>query len=107
MSNFGLFVRFTLRDGAAADFDTLVRKTTAAIEAKEPGTLVYACHTVEGAPHERIFFELYRDHAAFEEHERQEHTRHFLAERNKYVTKTEVDRMTPFAGKYPTEANGG
>jgi quinol monooxygenase YgiN len=104
MANFGLFVRFTLKSGAGSDFDALVRETTAAIQAKEPGTLVYACHEVEGAPQQRIFFELYADHAAFEEHERQPHTRHFLSERTKYVATTEVDRMSPYAGKYPSGA---
>ncbi|MFD5099354.1 putative quinol monooxygenase [Streptomyces albidochromogenes] len=104
MVNFGLFVRFTLKDGASADFDALVRETTAAIKDKEPRTLIYACHKVEGAPNERIFYELYEDHAAFEEHERQPHTRHFLSERTKFVLKAEVDRMSPYAGKYPVEA---
>ncbi|MFF3876856.1 putative quinol monooxygenase [Streptomyces sp. NPDC001978] len=104
MANYGLFVRFTLRDGAGEAFDALIQETTAGIRAHEPGTLVYACHEVEGAPHERIFFELYADRDAFEEHERQPHTRHFLAERSKYVAKTEVDRLQPYAGKYPAGA---
>ncbi|UQI48460.1 antibiotic biosynthesis monooxygenase [Streptomyces sp. HU2014] len=104
MNNFGLFVRFTLKDGTGADFDALVERTTAAIRQHEPRTLLYACHSVEGEPDQRIFFELYADHEAFEEHERQPHTRHFLAERTKYVTVTKVDRLTPYAGKYPTEA---
>ncbi|MET7714405.1 antibiotic biosynthesis monooxygenase [Streptomyces sp. NPDC005407] len=103
MGNFGLFVRFTLKDGAAADFDALVQEMTAAIRDKEPGTLVYACHEVDGAPQERTFFELYADRAAFEEHERQPHTRRFLSERERYVAKIDVDRMTPYAGKYPSE----
>lgn len=103
MGNFGLFVRFTLKDGAGEDFDALVQETTAAIREKEPGTLVYACHEVAGAPDQRIFFELYADRAAFEEHERQPHTRRFLDERDRYVANTEVDRMTPYAGKYPSE----
>ncbi|MFJ9728574.1 putative quinol monooxygenase [Streptomyces sp. NPDC101209] len=104
MANYGLFVRFTLRDGAGEAFDALIQETAAGIRAHEPGTLVYACHEVEGSPNERIFFELYADRAAFEEHERQPHTRHFLAERSKYVVKTEVDRLQPYAGKYPTGA---
>ncbi|WP_329441916.1 putative quinol monooxygenase [Streptomyces canus] len=102
MNQFGLFVRFTLREGAGEAFDALMEETTAGIRAHEPGTLVYACHTVEGAPNERIFFEIYADHDAFEEHERQPHTRHFLTERAKYVEKTEVDRLQPYAGKYPS-----
>ncbi|MFF4405859.1 putative quinol monooxygenase [Streptomyces sp. NPDC001404] len=101
MGQFGLFVRFTLKEGGATGFDALVRETTAAIRANEPGTLIYACHEVEGAPDQRVFFELYADRAAFEEHERQPHTKHFLAERTKFVTATEVDRLSPYAGKIP------
>src|SRR5207245_10922949 len=33
----------------------------------------------------RVFYELYRDAAAFEEHERQEHVRRFLDERSQYL----------------------
>lgn len=104
MGNFGLFVRFMLHEGAADDFDQLVRETAAAVREKESGTLVYACHQVEGAPDQRIFFELYADRAAFEEHERQPHTRRFLSERSQYVAQTEVDRLELYAGKYPTES---
>lgn len=104
MSTFGLFVRFTLQDGAGEGFDNLVRETTAAIRAKEPGTLVYACHTVEGASNQRDFYELYETYEAFEEHERQPHIKHFLSERSKYVSHTEVERLSTYAGKYPDEA---
>jgi quinol monooxygenase YgiN len=88
---FGLVVRFTLKDGAAADFDRLVETTVAEIHRREPGTLVYAVHQVEGEPSTRIFYELYRDREAFAEHERQDHTRRFLAERERYLTGTQVD----------------
>jgi quinol monooxygenase YgiN len=78
---FALVVRFTVRPQAGAEFDTLIARTTAAIRDREPGTLIYACHRVDGAPRQRIFYELYRDRAAFDEHERQQHVRHFLAAR--------------------------
>ncbi|MFF3661695.1 putative quinol monooxygenase [Streptomyces olivochromogenes] len=104
MANFALFVRFTLREGMENAFDALVKETEAGIRAHEPGTLVYACHTVEGAPNERIFFEIYADRAAFDEHERQPHTLRFLSERTRYVEKTDVDWLEPYAGKYPREA---
>jgi quinol monooxygenase YgiN len=48
--------------------------------------LVYAVHQVEGEPNARIFYELYRDRAAFDEHERQEHTRRFLAGQERYLS---------------------
>ena len=42
---FGLFVRFTCKDEAAAEaFDQLVAETIEAIRDGEPGTLVYASH---------------------------------------------------------------
>ena len=67
---FGLFVRFTCKDEASAEaYDRLVAETLEGIETGEPGTLVYASHLVEGQPLQRIFYELYRDKAAFEAHE--------------------------------------
>ena len=83
---FGLVVRFTVRDGAGDDFDRLVDQTVPEIHRHEPGTLVYAVHEVEGEPNVRVFYELYRDRAAFDEHERQDHTRRFLAERERYLS---------------------
>ena len=52
---FGLFVRFTCKDEAAAEaYDKLVAETIEAIKTDEPGTLVYASHIVEGQPLQRI-----------------------------------------------------
>jgi quinol monooxygenase YgiN len=83
---FGLVVRFTLKDGAAADFDRLVKETVPEIHRHEPGTVVYAVHQVEDQPNTRIFYELYRDREAFDDHERQDHTRRFLTERERYLS---------------------
>jgi quinol monooxygenase YgiN len=82
---FGLVVRFTLTDEGVAGFDQLTKRTVEEIHRREHGTLVYAVHQVEGEPHTRIFYELYRDRAAFEDHERQDHTRRFLIERERYL----------------------
>jgi quinol monooxygenase YgiN len=90
-STFGLVVRFTLRDeDATSAFDALVAQTIDGIKAHEPGTLAYLVHTVEGEPRVRIFYELYVDRAAFEQHEEQPHTRHFLAEREQHLANVEV-----------------
>jgi quinol monooxygenase YgiN len=89
---FGLVVRFTLTEDGASGFDQLVQETVPSIQRHEPGTIVYATHTVEGQPNLRVFYELYRDREAFDEHERQDHTRRFLAEREQFLGgPTEVD----------------
>jgi quinol monooxygenase YgiN len=98
---FALVVRFTVRSGCESDFDQLVARTAAGIRAHEPGTLVYACHAVDEAPGERIFYELYRDRAAFADHEAQPHTRRFLAEREALLETTTVDFLTLTDGKLP------
>jgi len=91
---FGLIVRFTLQPGHEEQFDDLAAVTVAEIAQHEPGTLLYVSHTVEDEPQTRIFYELYRDHAAFEAHEQQPHVRHFLAAREAHVERFEVDRLS-------------
>ena len=92
---FGLSVRFTCRDAeSAASFDQLVAETVPEIRQHEPGTLVYAAHSVEGRPHERNFYELYRDRAAFDAHEEQPHTRRFLGQREQFLASVSVDFLT-------------
>ncbi|MGW1358468.1 putative quinol monooxygenase [Streptomyces chartreusis] len=96
---FGLIVRFTARDEAAAKgFDALAAETLAGIEG-EPGTLVYVNHAVPGATNVRVFYELYANREAFEAHESQPHVRRFLAEREQFLTSTEVTFLRDVAGK--------
>ncbi|MBB0243525.1 antibiotic biosynthesis monooxygenase [Streptomyces alkaliphilus] len=91
---FGLMVRFTCKNTeAAAAFDSLVAETGEHIRTKEPGTVMYAVHRVDGRPLERMLYELYRDRAAFEAHEAADHVRRFLAEREQYLSGVEVDRL--------------
>jgi quinol monooxygenase YgiN len=99
---FGLMVRFTCTDEqSAGKFDRLVAETIEKIKTDEPGTLVYTSHRVDGAPLQRIFYELYRDRAAFDAHEQQEHTRRFLAAREELLASTEVDFLDLLEGKGP------
>ncbi|WIM92968.1 antibiotic biosynthesis monooxygenase [Actinoplanes oblitus] len=100
---FGLVVRFTLRDPrAAAGFDALTELTLRGITSTEPGTLTYLVHTVPDEPLVRIFYELYADREAFDVHERQPHTRHFLAEREQYLAGVEVTWLRGGTGKPAT-----
>jgi len=94
-SNYGLLVRFRLRQGAADGFDQLVAETVSEIAKHEPGTLIYTSHAVQGRPDERIFYELYKDEAAFAVHEEQQHTQRFLTRRAEYVESYDVDVITP------------
>ncbi|MCF6525581.1 putative quinol monooxygenase [Streptomyces sp. JJ36] len=97
---FGLMVRFTCKDAAAAAaFDALVEETGEQIRQHEPETLIYTVHRVDGRPLERIFYELYRDEEAFQAHEEQDHVKAFLAAREQYLSATEVDRLDFVSGK--------
>lgn len=85
-----LEVRFTLRSAdAAAGFDKLVGQTLEGIH-NEPGTVTYEVFESEDEPLIRTFHEVYRDRAAFEEHEAQPHTQRFLVEREQYLERFEV-----------------
>jgi quinol monooxygenase YgiN len=96
-----LVVRFKVRADREADFDQLVARTAAGIRAHEPGTIVYACHTVTGAPRERIFYELYRDRAAFSDHQGQPHTRRFRTESEPLLESKRVDFLALADCKLP------
>ncbi|MFI1104201.1 putative quinol monooxygenase [Streptomyces melanogenes] len=97
---FGLVVRFTLRDEeAAAAFDELCARTLEGIKESEPGTLTYVTHVPEGEPLVRVFYELYADRAAFDAHEEQPHTKHFLTEREQYLAGIEVTFLDAVKGK--------
>ncbi|GAA0358154.1 antibiotic biosynthesis monooxygenase [Streptomyces olivoreticuli] len=99
-AGFGLVVRFTLHDAdAARGFDELVARTLEGIRTCEHGTVVYVNHRVTGEPNVRVFYELYEDRAAFDSHEQQAHTRHFLEEREKFVADTEVTFLEQIDGK--------
>jgi quinol monooxygenase YgiN len=102
---FGLMVRFTCKDEAAATaFDDLVAKAGEQIRTREPGTLIYTVHRVDGQPLQRIFYELYRDEDAFAVHESQDYVKVFLSAREQHLASVEVDRLDFVSGK---GVNGG
>jgi quinol monooxygenase YgiN len=102
---FALAVRFDLRPGSEMDFDRLVEATAPRIRANEPGTLLYLCHKVQGEPTARLFYELYRDRAAFEAHEAQPHVKTFLRDREQYMAQpARVEFLDRHDGKgWPAE----
>lgn len=102
---YALVARFELNDQASAQaFDQLVEVTGQGIATKEPGTLVYVTHRVEDAPLSRVFYEVYRDQEAFEEHGHQPHIVYFLTERQQYVRSARVEFIKPVTSKgLPTD----
>ena len=87
---YGRILIFTLLDDRAADFDRLAEEAAEQVRTGEPDTLVYVIHLVPNAPMQRIFYEIYRDRAAFDSHESQPYMQRFVAERRSCVLATNV-----------------
>jgi quinol monooxygenase YgiN len=87
---YGRIVIFTLLEDRVADFDRLAEQTAEEVRTAEPDTLVYVIHLVPNAPMQRIFYEIYRDRAAFDGHENQPYMQRFVAERRSCVLATNV-----------------
>jgi quinol monooxygenase YgiN len=87
---YGLIAIYTLAEGCEEEFDALAEKVVAEVRASEPDALVYAVHSVPNAPMQRIFYEVYRDRTAYEEHKRHVYIQRFDVERGPYVLATNV-----------------
>jgi quinol monooxygenase YgiN len=87
---YGRIVIFTLLDDRVADFDRLAEQAAEEVRTGEPDTLVYVIHLVPNAPLQRIFYEIYRDRAAFDSHESQPYMQRFVTERRSCVLATNV-----------------
>jgi quinol monooxygenase YgiN len=87
---YGRLAIFTLIDNMTAEFDRLAEEAAEGVRTSEPDTLVYVIHVVPKAPMQRIIYEIYRNRAAFEEHERQPHIQRFVAERRSCVLATNI-----------------
>jgi quinol monooxygenase YgiN len=87
---YGRILIFTLLDDRVADFDRLAEQAAEEVRTREPDTLVYVIHLVPNAPMQRIFYEIYRDRAAFDSHESQPYMQRFVADRRSCVLATNV-----------------
>ncbi len=86
----GLIAIYTLLEDRVADFDRIAEEAAEQVRAHEPDTLVYVIHTVPKAPMQRIFYEIYRDRAAYERHEQQPYIKRFVTARRPYVLATNM-----------------
>jgi len=96
---YGFISIFTIADGQGPRFDQLTQDALAHVRENEPDTLIYVAHTVPNAPLQRIFYEVYRNRGAHEEHDRQPHVQHFHAERSNCVMATNVIELKLGAAK--------
>jgi quinol monooxygenase YgiN len=108
---YGRLSIFTLLDDRAAEFDQLAARAAEGVSMNEPDTLVYVMHVVPKAPMQRIIYEIYRDHAAFESHQRQPHTLEFEEGRRPCVLVTNIidlrlkyAKVAPLQGVAPQPA---
>ncbi|MEV0667092.1 putative quinol monooxygenase [Actinomadura luteofluorescens] len=100
----GQITVYTLLDGREEAFDRLAADLVKAALATEPETLVFACHEVVGGPTQRIFYQLFRDEAAFAAHRRQPHLQRFLGESRTHVIATNVIELKLGPAKVPLPA---
>jgi quinol monooxygenase YgiN len=89
-SLFGLIAIYTLVEGGGDDFDRLAEQTVEAVRRHEPDTLLFVVHTVPNAPLQRIFYEVYRDRMAYNDHRLQPEVEDFFAKHRPYVLATNV-----------------
>jgi len=87
---YGRILIFTLLEDRVADFDRLAEQAAEQVRTAEPDTLVHVIHLVPNAPLQRIFYEVYRDRAAFERHENQPAMKRLAADRRACVLATNV-----------------
>ena len=96
---YGLIVRFELLDGHEGAFDALTAEMVTQIRSEEPGTVAYVVHREPASPRARVFYELYRDEAAFDTHEAGAHVKRFLEQRGQHLRQEpQVWRVTPTGG---------
>ncbi|WP_067466880.1 putative quinol monooxygenase [Actinomadura macra] len=100
----GQITVYTLLDGREDAFDRLAADLVQAARAAEPDTVVFASHEVVGAPTQRIFYQLFRDEAAFAAHRQQPHLHRFLAESRTHVLATNVIELRLGPAKVPLPA---
>ncbi len=104
---YGRITVYTLIEGHGEVFDRLAAEVTRAVR-NEPGTVVYACHSVDNAPDQRLFYQLFRDANAVEAHTRQPYVQHFAREARAHVEGTNVIELTVGVAKVagPPEGPG-
>ena len=91
-------VTITTRPGARDDVLALLRELVDAA-AGEPGTLLYAFHTIDGEPDTIVSYELFGDDDALAAHQAAPVVARVAAQLRDLVVRTDVRRGAPVVGK--------
>jgi quinol monooxygenase YgiN len=95
---YGQITVYTLLDGREEAFDRLADEAVRAARELEQDTLVYLCHEVVNAPTQRIFYQLFRDQATLQAHQRLPQVQRFLSESRTHVLVTNVIELRQLGG---------
>lgn len=87
---YGQIAIYTLLEDRVAEFDRLIEGVVDQVRSREPDTLVFIVHAVPSAPMQRILYEVYRSHDAYERHSLQPYVQQFAVDRRPYVLATNV-----------------
>ncbi|GAA0961745.1 putative quinol monooxygenase [Actinocorallia libanotica] len=101
MGPYGQIVVYTLLDGREQAFDRQVNQLIGQAVQAEPGILIFTCHEVDGAPTQRISYQLFRDREAFDEHQGRPYVHRFQAESRTHVLATNVIDLKLTGGSLP------
>ncbi|MDX6741776.1 putative quinol monooxygenase [Actinocorallia sp. A-T 12471] len=98
---YGQIVVYTLLDGREQAFDRQVNQLIGEAVRAEDGILIFTCHEVEGAPTQRISYQLFRDRASYNEHQGRPYVHRFHGESRTHVLATNVIDLKLTGGSLP------
>ncbi|MCD0452243.1 antibiotic biosynthesis monooxygenase [Actinocorallia sp. API 0066] len=98
---YGQIVVYTLLDGREQAFDRQVNQLIGEAVRAEEGILIFTCHEVEGAPTQRISYQLFRDRAAYNAHQGRPYVHRFHGESRTHVLATNVIDLKLTGGSLP------
>ena len=95
-----LVVRMKMQEGKEEQALEQVRTMVQAVEANEPGVLIYVYHRLQEEPSEIVILEVYKDDAAFQTHMQTEHMGAFRGKAPELfeMSQVKVERLDWVAG---------
>ena len=95
-----VIARLKIREGKEDEAAEALEKLVRAVEAEEPGALVYACHRSQSDAAEVVFFEVYADDAALRSHVTSPHLAEFQSSVRELFdgSQTKIERFERIGG---------